>query len=63
MVLSGKVRALMDGRVNLAFEDVKRSALEALRHRLILNFEGELRGSGADAIVGEVLAHVEPPQE
>ena len=63
MVLAGKVRALTDGRLNLAFEDVERSALEALRHRLILNFEGEVRGAGADEIAAAVISHVEPPRE
>jgi len=63
MVLAGKVRALAAGRFNLAFEDVRRSAVESLRHRLILNFEGELRRATADDIVDEVLAEVGPPRE
>jgi len=63
MVLAGKVRALAAGRFNLAFEDVRRSATESLRHRLILNFEGELGRVTPDEIVEEVLSHVEPPRE
>ena len=41
MILGGKVLALVDGRYNVAFDDVRRMARPALRHRLILNFEAE----------------------
>jgi MoxR-like ATPase len=62
MVLGGKVLALRDGRYNVAFEDLRRMAPAALRHRLILNFEGEAEGVGPDAIVADVLAHVPEPE-
>ncbi len=51
MVVSAKVRALMDGRFNVALDDLKRSALPALRHRLVLNFEGRAEGVDPDEIV------------
>src|SRR6266581_1042315 len=41
MVLGGKVRALLDGRYNVSVDDIKQVAKPALRHRIILNFEGE----------------------
>ncbi len=63
LVLAGKVRALMDGRFNLSFDDVRRSAPSALRHRLILNFEGEVRGADTDAVVEDLIASVSPPGE
>ena len=44
ITLTAKVKALLDGRYNVAFEDVQSVALPALRHRIILNFEGEGRG-------------------
>jgi len=55
LILSGKVRALMAGRANVAFTDLRALALPALRHRLILNFEGEAEGIDPDAIVRNAL--------
>ena len=46
------------GRVNVAFDDVRRVALPALRHRLILNYDAEAKGMTADRVVGELLAAV-----
>ena len=58
MVLAAKVLALRDGRANVAFADVKRSAAPALRHRLILSFEGQAEGVDPDRIIADVLASV-----
>ena len=55
IIRTAKVRALMDGRINVSTEDVRRSAAPALRHRVILNFEGQAEGVQADAIVAEVI--------
>jgi MoxR-like ATPase len=55
LALAGKIRALLDGRYNVAFDDVAASAKPALRHRLILNFEGEAEGVTPDAIVAEIV--------
>ncbi len=55
LVLAGKCRALLDGRPAVAIEDLRAAALPALRHRLILNFEGEAEGVTADAVVGNVM--------
>ncbi|MBM4020058.1 MAG: AAA family ATPase [Planctomycetes bacterium] len=61
MVLGGKALALAAGRYNVAFEDLRRMARPALRHRLILNFEAEAEKIDPDAIVGGVLEHVPEP--
>jgi MoxR-like ATPase len=61
MVLGGKVLALVAGRYNVAFDDLRRMARPALRHRLILNFEAEAERVDPDAIVGDVLKHVPEP--
>ena len=53
-ILSAKVCALLDGRINLAFEDIRTVILACLRHRLILNFEAEADGITSDAIIEEV---------
>ncbi len=58
LVLGGKVLALMDGRFNVSFEDVRNVTLAALRHRLILSFEGEAEGVDPDQILEDVLAKV-----
>ena len=62
MVLGGKVLALRDGRYNVAFDDLRRMAPGALRHRLILNFEGEAEGVSPDAVIRDVLERVTEPE-
>ena len=55
MLTSAKVRALMDGRFNVSTDDIRASAFPALRHRIILNFEGEAEGVDTDDILGEIV--------
>jgi len=54
--LAAKVHALLDGRFNVSFADVQRAALPALRHRVLLNFEGEAENLTTDAIIEDLLA-------
>lgn len=58
MVLGGKVRALLDGRFNVSIDDLKAVATSALRHRVLLNFEGEAEEVSTDRIVAEVLESI-----
>ena len=58
LVLAAKAVALCEGRANVSFEDVKRVAKPALRHRLIRSFEGEAEGTTTDAVVDALLAAV-----
>ncbi|MBL4845280.1 MAG: AAA family ATPase [Planctomycetes bacterium] len=58
MILAGKVRALCQGRINLAGEDLRWALHATLRHRLILNFEGEAEGLTTDTVLDEVVASV-----
>jgi len=61
MVMGGKAAALMDGRPNLAAEDIWRTARMALRHRLVLGYEAMADGVKPDQIVEDVLgAHPAP---
>jgi MoxR-like ATPase len=55
LVLGAKVKALLAGRPHVAAEDIKAVALPALRHRVLLNFEAEAEGRGADEIVRNIL--------
>jgi MoxR-like ATPase len=61
MILGAKVAALLDGRYNVAFEDLRALALPSLRHRVLLNFEGEAEGITPRSIVEAVLDAV--PEE
>ncbi len=58
LVRAGKILALMKGRYNVAFNDIKEAAYPALRHRLILNFEAEAEGIRPDAIIEKVLGEI-----
>jgi MoxR-like ATPase len=58
LLLAGKVRALIDGRFNVSFDDIEAVAASALRHRLILNFEAEAEGITTDHIVAQILRDV-----
>ena len=55
LILAGKIYALLDGRFHVARADLDRAAPAALRHRIILNFEGEAEGTTTDDIIAEVL--------
>jgi MoxR-like ATPase len=61
MIIGGKVRALNAQRFNVSMDDVRACAHDALRHRLILNFEAEAEGINPDSIVDEILAHSQVP--
>jgi MoxR-like ATPase len=58
LILAGKVRALIEGRFNVSFDDIEAVAPAALRHRLILNFEAEAEGVTSDHIITQVLKDV-----
>jgi len=60
LVLAAKVAALVDGRFNAGFQDVKAAAHAALRHRILLNFEGEAEGIKIEKVIDDILAHVTP---
>ena len=55
LLLGAKVRALLDGRAAVSTDDIRSVALPAMRHRLILNFEGEAEGITTDRIVSNIL--------
>jgi MoxR-like ATPase len=60
LVLAGKIQALNRGRAFASIDDIRAVALAALRHRLLLNFEGEADEVSTDTIVNELLANVAP---
>jgi MoxR-like ATPase len=56
ITLASKVRALLDGRFHVSFKDIKDVAIPAMRHRIILNFEGEAEGITTDMVLEKVVA-------
>jgi MoxR-like ATPase len=63
MILAGKIFALLDGRYNVAYDDIRQAALPALRHRLILNFEAQAEGYTADRVIQGLLEHVKVDEQ
>ena len=61
LILAAKISAILDHRYHVAREDIRAAALPALRHRLILNFEGQAENVQADDIIGNLLGAVETP--
>ena len=55
LALASKVRALLEGRFNVSFEDVRRVYLPAMRHRVVVNFEAQAEGIEADQVLLEIL--------
>ena len=60
LILAGKILALLDGRYNVAFDDLRAAALPALRHRLMLNFEAQAEGIRTDTVIAALLEAVRP---
>jgi MoxR-like ATPase len=58
LVLAGKVRALLEGRYNVSFEDIRRVYLPALRHRVLLNFEAQAENIAPDTVLAHILNEV-----
>jgi MoxR-like ATPase len=58
ITLASKVRALLDGRFHVSFKDIKDVLIPAMRHRMILNFEGEAEGITTDMVLEKIAAEV-----
>ncbi len=58
LILAAKARALLSGRPNVSFEDMRAMLVPSLRHRLILNLEADAEGISAEKILQEVVAQV-----
>ena len=61
LVTAGKIYALLDGRFNVSTDDIRAVALPSLRHRIILNFEGEAEGITSEAVIRAILDSVTVP--
>jgi MoxR-like ATPase len=58
LILAGKVNAILSGRYNVAYEDLRRVVLPALRHRVVLNVEAQLQNVNADTLLGQITQEV-----
>lgn len=58
MILGAKIKAILDSRYHVAREDLRSMALPVLRHRMILNFEGQAEGISTDDVITKILAEV-----
>jgi MoxR-like ATPase len=58
LILGAKIRAILDSRYHVARDDLKTMALPVLRHRMILNFEGQAEGISSDDVIQKLLADV-----
>lgn len=58
LIIGAKINALLEERSNVSFEDVAAVAPAALRHRILLNFEGQAEGLSTDHLIADVLASV-----
>jgi MoxR-like ATPase len=63
VALAAKVRALLEGRYNVSFEDVRRVYLPAMRHRVLLNFEAQAEGIESDRVLLDLLEGVSEKAE
>ena len=59
LVQGSKVRALLDGRFNVAFDDIRALATPVLRHRVLLGFEAEARGTTPDEVIAQIVDSVD----
>jgi MoxR-like ATPase len=55
VLLAAKIRALFEGRFAASIDDVREVALPALRHRVLLNFEGEAEGMKTDQVIDAII--------
>jgi MoxR-like ATPase len=58
LILGAKIRAILDSRYHVAREDLRIMATSVLRHRLILNFEGQAEGISADDVICKIIANI-----
>ncbi len=63
IVLSAKVRALLDERYHVSFGDISESVLPTLRHRVLLNFEGQAEGITTDEVLAQILENTPTTME
>jgi MoxR-like ATPase len=59
-MLAAKVKALLDGRFAVSADDLRAMVLPVLRHRLVINFQGQAEGVTTDRVLTELLSAIKP---
>jgi MoxR-like ATPase len=62
LVIGGKIRALLQSRLHVSCEDIRSVAYGALRHRVLLNFEGEAERVDTDTVIKQILENTPEPK-
>ncbi|MDD4871943.1 MAG: AAA family ATPase [Kiritimatiellae bacterium] len=63
LVLAAKARAVLEGRIHVSCNDIRKSAMPVLRHRIITNFSADSEGLTTVDIVKKILDEVKEPGE
>lgn len=63
LILAGKVRALLDGRFNVSFEDIRKVFFPAMRHRVLLNFEAQAENMSSDTVLATIINEVKEKED
>jgi MoxR-like ATPase len=58
LILGAKIRAILDNRYHVSRDDLRSMALPVLRHRMILNFEGQAEGISTDDVIRRIFADI-----
>jgi MoxR-like ATPase len=59
LIMTSRVRALLEGRYNVSMEDLRAVAYPALRHRVVLNFDGLADGISPEHLIEQILSELE----
>jgi MoxR-like ATPase len=63
LIRAARVHCAVAGRTAVSLDDIRRAALPALRHRMILNFEGEAESTDVDDLIQEILRQTSTPAQ
>ena len=63
LILGGRARAVMNGRYNVSFEDIRHVMPSVLRHRVVMNFNAKAEDVTVDDFLSDIVKHVEEPKE
>ncbi|HET6575304.1 MAG TPA: MoxR family ATPase [Fimbriiglobus sp.] len=63
LILAGKVRALLEGRFNVSFADVRKVFFPSMRHRVLLNFEAQAENISTDTVLATILNEVKEKED
>ena len=61
LILGAKARAVLEGRIHVSCNDIRRAAVPVLRHRIITSYEAEAENINSDHIIRRILDHTDVP--